>query len=185
MVVHFIYWCKLVTMSNKYKSENRWFWHRRSRWNEYYKQWLWSLHIYHCSTVADFSLEKYSGSTGHRNSWYMYQQRNFHWGCRWWDSNSQPLGDKPSALAIELTSSKVLLGRSRLYRVGVLNHYHYIFMIAQLWLTSHQRSTVVLLDTGSPGTSREIFSEDANGRVSPSASSLKISLLVKRSSCVQ
>ena len=22
-------------------------------------------------------LEKYSGSTGHRDSWYMYQQRNF------------------------------------------------------------------------------------------------------------
>ena len=48
-----------------------------------------SLYIYHCSTVADFSSEKYSGSTGHRNSWY--QQRNFQWGCRWWDSNSQPL----------------------------------------------------------------------------------------------
>ena len=37
---------------------------------------------------------------------------------------------------------------------------------------------MVLLDTGSPGTSREIFSEDADGRVSLSASSLKISLLV-------
>ena len=34
-----------------------------------------SLCIYHCSTVVDFSSEKYSGSTGHRNSWY--QQRNF------------------------------------------------------------------------------------------------------------
>ena len=33
-----------------------------------------SLYIYHFSTVADFSSEKYSGSTGHRNSWY--QQRN-------------------------------------------------------------------------------------------------------------
>ena len=28
-----------------------------------------SLYIYHFSTVADFSSEKYSGSTGHRNSW--------------------------------------------------------------------------------------------------------------------
>ena len=40
---------------------------------------------------------------------------------------------------------------------------HYIFITAQLWLTSHQRGTVVLLDTGTPGTSREIFSEDADG----------------------
>ena len=40
---------------------------------------------------------------------------------------------------------------------------HYIFIIAQLWLTSHPRSTVVILDTGTPGTSREIFSEDADG----------------------
>ena len=29
-----------------------------------------SLYIYHFSTVIDFSSEKYSGSTGHRNSWY-------------------------------------------------------------------------------------------------------------------
>ena len=29
-----------------------------------------SLYIYHFSTVIDFSFEKYSGSTGHRNSWY-------------------------------------------------------------------------------------------------------------------
>ena len=28
-----------------------------------------SLYIYHSSTVIDFSSEKYSGSTGHRNSW--------------------------------------------------------------------------------------------------------------------
>ena len=93
------------------QSGNRWFWHRRSRWNEYYKQWLWSLYIYHCSTVADFSLEKYSGTTRHRNSWYMYQQRNFQWGCWWWDSNSQPLSDKPSSLAIKLTSSKAIAGK--------------------------------------------------------------------------
>ena len=31
-----------------------------------------------------------------------------------------------------------------------------------MWLSSHPRSTVVLLDTGTPGTSREIYSEDAN-----------------------
>ena len=29
-----------------------------------------SLYIYHFSTVIDFSSERYSGSTGHRNSWY-------------------------------------------------------------------------------------------------------------------
>ena len=39
---------------------------------------------------------------------------------------------------------------------------HHIFIISQLWLTSHPRSTVVLLDTGTPGTSREIYSENAN-----------------------
>ena len=41
--------------------------------------------------------------------------------------------------------------------------HHFIFIISQLWLTSHPRSTVVLLDTGTPGTSREIYSEDADG----------------------
>ena len=40
---------------------------------------------------------------------------------------------------------------------------HYTFIISQLWLTSHPRSTVVLRDTGTPGTSREIYSEDAAG----------------------
>ena len=29
-----------------------------------------SLHIYNFSTVVDFLSEKYSGSIGHRNSWY-------------------------------------------------------------------------------------------------------------------
>ena len=27
-------------------------------------------HVYHFSTVVDFSSKNYSGSTGHRNSWY-------------------------------------------------------------------------------------------------------------------
>ena len=39
---------------------------------------------------------------------------------------------------------------------------HYIFIISELWLTSHPRSTVVLLDTETPGTSRENYSEDTN-----------------------
>ena len=38
----------------------------------------------------------------------------------------------------------------------------YVFIISQLWLTSHPRSTVVLLETGTPGASREIYSEDAD-----------------------
>ena len=74
-------------------------------------------------------------------------------GCRWWDSNSQPLGYKPSALAIEPNSSKLLLGRSWVYPVGVLHHY--VFTTSEVWRTSHPRSMVVLLDIGTPGTSRE------------------------------
>ena len=50
---------------------------------------------------------------------------------------------------------------SSVYPVGVLHHY--ILIISQLGLTSHPRSTVVLLDTGTLGTSREIHSQDANG----------------------
>ena len=38
-----------------------------------------------------------------------------------------------------------------------------MFIISQLWLTSHPRNTVVLLDTGTD-TSREIYSEDADDR---------------------
>ena len=57
----------------------------------------------------------------------------------------------------------LLLGRSRVYPDGVLHNY--IFIIAQLWLTSHPRTTVVLLDTGTPGTSKETFSEDAEGEI--------------------
>ena len=41
-------------------------------------------------------------------------------------------------------------------------YHHYIFIIYQLWLTSHRRSAEVLLDTGTLGTSREIYSEDAD-----------------------
>ena len=41
--------------------------------------------------------------------------------------------------------------------------FHYMFISSQLWLTSHPRSTVVLLGTGTPDTSREIYSEDADG----------------------
>ena len=39
---------------------------------------------------------------------------------------------------------------------------NYIFIISSLWLTSHPRGAVVLLDTGTPDTSRGIYSEDAD-----------------------
>ena len=41
--------------------------------------------------------------------------------------------------------------------------FHYLFISSQLWLTSRPRSTVVLLGSGTPDTSREIYSEDADG----------------------
>ena len=37
-----------------------------------------------------------------------------------------------------------------------------MFIISQLWLITHPRSTMVLLDTGTPGNSREIYSENAD-----------------------
>ena len=49
------------------------------------------------------------------------------------------------------------------HKITTTSKYHYIFIISQLRLTSHPRSTVVLLDTETPGTSREIYSEDADG----------------------
>ena len=38
-----------------------------------------------------------------------------------------------------------------------------MFISSQLWLTSHPRSRVVLLGTGTPDTNREVYSEDADG----------------------
>ena len=68
--------------------------------------------------------------------------------CNPWITN-------PSALAIELYSSKAIAGKElSLYPVRILHHY--IVIISQLLLTLYPRSTVVLLDTGTPGTSREI-----------------------------
>ena len=64
---------------------------------------------------------------------------------------------QPSAPAIEPYSSKAIAGKE----FSLLHHY--IFIISQLSLNSHQRSTVVLLDAGTPGTSREIYNEVAAG----------------------
>ena len=47
------------------------------------------------------------------------------------------------------------------FLLQITNLFHYIFIISQMSLTSHLKSTVVLLDTGNPGTSREIYNEDA------------------------
>ena len=59
------------------------------------------------------------------------------------DSNSQPLCYKPSALPIELNSSKASAWKELSLSSGVL--YHCIFFISHLWLTSHLRSTLFLL----------------------------------------
>ena len=63
-----------------------------------------------------------------------------------------------------------------------------MFIISQLWLTSHLRSTMVLLDTGTPGNSREIHIEDADD---PTSSSPIIGILtvmfstIPGNSCVE
>ena len=56
----------------------------------------------------------------------------------------------------ETQSSALTFSLSARNNPGV---HHKIFIISQRWLTSHPRSTVVLLDTGTTGTSREIYSE--------------------------
>ena len=57
---------------------------------------------------------------------------------------------------------RTFLKHFKIYRVGVLQFY--IFVISQLWLSSHPRSTMVLLDTGIPEASGEIHIEDADGK---------------------
>ena len=92
--------------------------------------------------------------------WFYWTQKllvpveKLQWGYRRWDSNSQSLDYKPSAqLAIDLYSSKAIAGKELSLSSCVLHHY--IFIISQLWLTSYPRSRVVVLDTETPGTSRE------------------------------
>ena len=70
-----------------------------------------SVYIYHFPTVVDFSSEKYSDSTGHKNPGTSREINSEDADVETRTRN--PLGYKPSALAIELTSSeKLLLGRS-------------------------------------------------------------------------
>ena len=74
----------------------------------------------------------------------------------------EPLDCKLSALAIEVYCSiSYCWEGDEIYPVGVLHHY--IFIISRVRLTSHMRSKVVLLDTGTPGTSRKMYSEDVDG----------------------
>ena len=69
---------------------------------------------------------------------------------------------KPSALAIEVYRSKANAGKElSLSRWCIASLY--MFIISQLWLTSHPRSTVILLDTETPSTSKEIYNDDAKG----------------------
>ena len=73
----------------------------------------------------------------------------------------QPLDYKPNALAIELYSSKAISGKElslSSWCIALLYIYHFSAVI-----DFSSRSTVVVLDTGTPGTNREIYSEDANG----------------------
>ena len=63
-------------------------------------------------------------------------------------------------LAIELNSLKAIVGKELSLSsccIASLNNNH-----SELCLTSDPRSTVVLLDKGAPGTSREIYSEDGD-----------------------
>ena len=71
---------------------------------------------------------------------------------------------KLSALANDLNSSKAIAGKElRPKLIQLVNCIiNYTFIISSLWLTSHPRGTVVLLDTGTTDTSREIYSEDAD-----------------------
>ena len=68
-----------------------------------------SLYIYHFSSVIDFSSEKHIGSTGHRYSWY--QQRRYSEDANGKTQTRNPLVINPSALAIELNSSKASSGK--------------------------------------------------------------------------
>ena len=70
-----------------------------------------SLCVYHFSTVVDFSSEKYSGSTGHRNSWYKlrhFYSEDANDGAR---TRNPSVINRAHALAIELNSSRVIAGK--------------------------------------------------------------------------
>ena len=81
-------------------------------------------------------------------------------GCRWWDSNSQPLDYKPSALATELRSSKAIAIAGKelslsSWCIASLYFYHFSTVID----FSSEKYSGSTGHRGIPGTSREIFSE--------------------------
>ena len=77
------------------------------------------------------------------------------------ERNSQPLDYKPSALAIELYSSKAVAGKElSLYSWCIASLYIYHFSTVTDFSPG---STVVLLDTEIPATSREIYIKDDDG----------------------
>ena len=90
---------------------------------------------------------------------------------------------KTSALAIQLNSSKAIAGmESSLSSWCIV----LLFVISQMWLTSHPKSTVVLLVTGTPGTSRESYSKDADGETRTRNPILTVNFSTgTRSFCVQ
>ena len=75
--------------------------------------------------------------------WFFWNTRCFRmisgsiWGCPYYNT-------------------RTTIPETGLVYLTIFGH-HYIFIISWLWLTSHPRSTVVLLDTGTLGTSREIY----------------------------
>ena len=84
--------------------------------------------------MIDFPSEKYSGSTGHRNSWYTGTPgtRREIFSEDTDDENSQPLDYKPGALAIELNSSKAIAGKElslSSWCIASLYFYHFSTVI--------------------------------------------------------
>ena len=77
------------------------------------------------------------------------------------DSNSQHLDYKPSALAIELYSSICYCWEGVEFIQLVYFIIIYLSFLTVIEISSDKYSG--LLDTGTPGTSREAHSEDANG----------------------
>ena len=84
-------------------------------------------------------------------------------GDKW---TRKPPDYKPSPLAIEPYSLKAIAGKElslSSWCIASLDIYHFSTVIdfSSEKYSSHPRSIVVRLDTETPGTSREIYSEDA------------------------
>ena len=61
-----------------------------------------------------------------------HRQMEQNWRCQWWDSNLQPLGYKPSALAIEPNNSKAIAGKElslSSWYIALLYIYHFSTVI--------------------------------------------------------